>query len=176
LFKDGVIVAAAEEERFTRTEMDTLILGNFMLLKEEQPEWMEPKGCIDEYQEVKVSLDPELSKTLMGLFETQFLPAVHEAKKAGLVSLVKPFKEESSTFLPGPAFDNPKTFFEFPKELEDPDCSPTTVAASITACWYNQELGKRMTPVLASLLELAEKSGDNLASEEEVSESMYVLF
>ena len=35
---------------FMRTEMDTLVLGDFVLLKEEQPEWKEGKGWRNEFE------------------------------------------------------------------------------------------------------------------------------
>ena len=38
LLCDGKLVAAAHEERFTSTDMDTLVLGNHILRKQEQPE------------------------------------------------------------------------------------------------------------------------------------------
>ena len=33
-----------------RTEMDTLVLGDFVLLKGEQPEWKEGKDWRDEFE------------------------------------------------------------------------------------------------------------------------------
>ncbi len=35
---------------FMRTEMDTLVLGDYVLLKKEQPEWMEKKDWRDEFE------------------------------------------------------------------------------------------------------------------------------
>lgn len=35
---------------FMRTEMDTLVLGDFVLLKEKQPEWKEEKDWKDEFE------------------------------------------------------------------------------------------------------------------------------
>ena len=46
------IVCAPEDAYrcFMRTEMDTLVLGDFVLLKEEQPEWKEGKDWRNEFE------------------------------------------------------------------------------------------------------------------------------
>jgi carbamoyltransferase len=161
---------------FMRTEMDVLVLGNYLLLKEEQPPWPEERGHIDEYTVTATAAAPDFLAALTQTYEKTFLPLVHQIKANGYSPLCRPFKERRSTWEDYTGPSTPKAIFLYPNELLAIDDNTANLEDAITQYWSNQELAKCLKPVLAQLVKIGRRFAVNSEFTEEVSDSIYVMF
>jgi len=161
---------------FMRTEMDALVLGNCLVLKEQQPPWPEPKGHIDEHAVESVPLNPALAAALTRLFERDFLPLAGPMNAGNGSPLLRPFKNRTSTWEDHADPETPEGIFHYPSELLDDDSAPARLAAAITRQWSNRALAEMLTPLVAKLIKTGRKFADENELVEEVSESIYVMF
>lgn len=165
---------------FMRTEMDVLALGDFILVKSEQPAWPEGRGEGLESEDVAVvaseSHPPKLMKSIAKLFENGFWPAAQVLTASGGVLVSEQFANKATTWVDAGEPEDLRSLFELPAALgaEEPD--PGEFAEELTKVWHGREAARALKPVLAQLIRAGLDHPVDVELDEKVSESVYVMF
>ena len=158
---------------FMRTEMDVLVLGNHVLRKEDQPPGRERKGHMDDREDRIGVTDSVLTESLNAIWSQQFLPAVRRIGAAG---------DDAAGDVGNSAWVNHSSpadvrrIFEYPAAMLAKESTPNELAAAVTSGWSDKALAREMKPVVADLLELGLRHRRNAELDEEVPDSIYVMF
>src|SRR5579872_4517533 len=158
---------------FMRTEMNVLALGNYILLKQEQPAWPEDKAEGLESEDAsksEPSRHPEgLLRDLRRIFQKRFLPLSAVMRQRGEVGVDTTFRKAPTQWseISGPA--SGKETFEYPAALQETTPNPKRFAQALSS-------SEALRPLLEELIELGLRYPAEEALEEEVSESVYVMF
>ncbi|MEE9391164.1 MAG: carbamoyltransferase N-terminal domain-containing protein [Planctomycetota bacterium] len=165
---------------FMRTEMDALMLGPYLLLKEEQGEWPEPKGHIEEEENVVTStsddVDDEFSRDLREVFHRDFL------KVAALIPSkdieVKRDGSGSTAWTDMDSNSNSREVFVFPDGLTEDDPDPKRLAQAVCLQWRPGSVATSLEYIVQKLIELGQLHEAREAAQDEasVSDSMYVMY
>jgi carbamoyltransferase len=173
---------------FMRTEMDDLVLGDYLLKKEQQPPSSERKGHmeerhVEEHEEPRggdVSGDVAFAEAVAAAFHRDFLPAVKRLgeEHAGLVWLGHGDARQASLWRDIGDEGGPQRIFGLPHELDASLPVPWHMAGAITRFWEPGPATDALREVLVKLLELSARhpQAETGASEEQVSHSMYVMY
>ncbi len=163
---------------FMRTEMNMLALGNFILFKEEQPEWPEGKG--DGLESAENDTDPnafynqDFLTSLKDYFKTGFNPLAAAIRED--VSIPRAPLGETSAWVDVVEPANLRDIFTFaPASLEE-DAAPEALADAIVASWQKREETDKLKTLTCDLLEIAMKHPVALDFNEEVPETVYAMF
>ncbi|MFH1913887.1 MAG: carbamoyltransferase N-terminal domain-containing protein [Pseudomonadota bacterium] len=147
---------------FMRTEMDALLLEDFLLLKQEQPAWEE---TLAEAAPVANLHGASFLRELERIFDEEVLPAASR--------LDSPLKLTDKPPLPS-GWSNWNA--ELPLPFLESKNDPEHTAQEISAAWDNRALAEHFTPVLIRLLKAGQRErelGDNFES---VPNNTYVMF
>ena len=162
---------------FMRTEMDALILGNFLLIKTEQPQWTEAKGQIAEHDEaLQQTVDSRFIKALRRIYANEFLPIASSLRNQKMVQVSTAFERVPSTWEDFTADQSPEAIFPIPAAIDASSPDPEEMAESITRFWTPGPATVALRPALVKLIKLAQQFPTEGALEEEVPESIYVMF
>jgi len=157
---------------FMRTEMDTLALGSYILLKEEQPAWAEGRGKSldneDGPPEVSSSHPSRLVAKLDRLFESDFWPAAVKLRRVGAVLVTETPGAAASTWVDAVEPADLRLTFEAGMPLHS--------AGELTRVWHGREAARVLEPVLGKLIRLGLGFRVKQELPERVSESVYVMF
>jgi len=161
---------------FMRTEMDVLVLNNFILLKESQPPWPEAKGHIDEYAPVKtVTAKPTKLKSYKKIFHNE----LNEIFNAVNVDLIK-YKDQASTWETIRSPENKRGIFPVPNSLDSNNPDPEKMSSAIIKFWKDDEISRLFEQILTKLLSNKDSKRDLAAKEyladTEISDSVYVMY
>jgi carbamoyltransferase len=163
---------------FMRTEMDVLLLGNALLLKEDQPAWPEAKGHVerDDEPDAENPIPPALLRALRRLYVRDFLPAATHLSQTGGVRITREFRKSESTWAQhrSPATD--REIFAIPAAWDSAEADPREVAAAIRRHWAPGRAGDTLQSIVTRLLELGRRFQDAAVDEERISDSVYVLY
>jgi hypothetical protein len=150
--------------------MDILALGNFVLLKSDQPTWPEARGEGLESEDAAVDLreahPEEFLEKIRRAFHQNFLPVAAQLRKQKSILV-------DETFLRGPSkwVDAEESL---PRPMPDvPDAA--RFVEDLVGQWHAQPAAQAFRPVLIELV----AAGLKYPIEEEtekVSESIYVMF
>ncbi len=164
---------------FMRTEMNVLALGNYVLLKEEQPAWPEGKGEGLESEDAtpaeKAAEADSLLRDLERIFEREFLPLAQALNKESAVLVDTALRRGSTTWAPYHSPPDPKQTFEVPADLDRPNPDAAGFADAMMAYWQPGPAAA-LRPLLIKLIELGLRHPPEEALEEEIPESIYVMF
>ena len=148
---------------FMRTEMDVLLLENFLITKHGQPEWREPQQSSKQFDEP----NPKLLKQLEHIFDEDLSTATANIKPS-----LRSVPESGSNWRPWSsiqkASDKPFSFFHVSDDHK-------TSAAAISENWDNRELAQAIQPALIKMLMVGESFTEDAASEK-VPNDMYAMF
>lgn len=147
---------------FMRTEMDVLVLEDFLLLKKEQPPYPDDDS---REQASSTSFETGLTDQLNIIFFQEFLPA---AKKLAVPLDMAPDTESSWLDWKEPEED----FYRFPEGFDSPD----EAAREITASWTDSAMARQLKPCIAAIMAVGDAHSRETALVEEVSNQMYVMF
>ena len=163
---------------FMRTEMDVLVLENFILFKEKQPAWPEPKGHVEEdHVEPKQNFDPTFVEKLQTIFSEHFLPTAGRLTDSGDVRVTEAFDKSPSTWRDVHEPKDKRSIFEIPSELDaSRDVGPGDMARAITAIWSPRFAAASLMSVVSEVLAAGEAYRDTSELDEEVGDSVYVMF
>ena len=157
---------------FMRTEMDTLALGSFILLKEEQPAWPEGHSRNLENEEASPELSfshpPGLVAKLKRLFESDFWPRAVKLRRDNAVLVTEKPGTSTSTWVDAVEPVDLRSVFE--------SGTPLRSASELTKGWHGREAAKELEPVLDKLIGLGLRCRVKQELPEQVSESVYVMF
>jgi len=165
---------------FMRTEMDVLALGNFVLLKPEQPAWPEAKGEGLENEDVSVASTEEHPEALLNdlrqIFMNEFWPAAERLKQGDHVLVHPAYQPQSSTWIPSNEPQDLRALFETPDPVQNGRPSPPAFANLLTRQWLSKAAAESLQPALAKSIEAGLKHPIKSDLGESVSESVYVMF
>lgn len=163
---------------FMRTEMDVLVLEDCLLLKEKQPVWPESKGHVEVNGDQRGSIqggEPFL-KALREIYASAFAPIAEQLRqKQQLHISITPqclptmWKDYTSD-------QSPDAVFMIPYALDKVSPDLPQMASAIAHSWTPGLATESLRPVLIKLLELGQRFPASKPLNEEVSESIYVMF
>jgi carbamoyltransferase len=164
---------------FMRTEMDVLVLGNYLLLKEEQKPYTEEKGGVEEES---ISSRPDgiddqvlIRKALEKIYSRDFLPLSRKLVNRGAVRMSFPFKSAPSMWKDHQN-RTPQEIFSIPPELDSPQVSHSEMAAAIIGFWERGVASESLEPILVKLLKLRMRFPESRTDREKVPDSVYVMY
>ena len=165
---------------FMRTEMDVLALGDYILLKPEQPEWFEGKGEGLENEDVSQAAAeqaPEkLLQELSQAFDSDFWPAAEKLKAGGGVRITEEFRKTPTMWEDANEPADRKPLFELGAQALSEDPDPAKFADELTANWLSPEAATVLKPTVVKLIKIGLKNQVEVEIDEQVSESVYVMF
>lgn len=157
---------------FMRTEMDVLVLGNYVLFKAEQPAWDEPKGHDEHHKPDTANKDQEtpFTRALGHIFREMFLPLAAEHTvdfDSNKGSMWQPVMNAST-----------QEQFEILPALDSAQPSPQRMAVAIVQNWQKTDKTQAFAGLIAKLLEVANAHAQQGESkvEESVSDAVYVMY
>lgn len=165
---------------FMRTEMDVLALGDFILLKPEQPPWPEGKGEGLENEDITRAARQDhparLLDRLRTIFDKDFWPAARHLRNAGKIAVRTEPGAEPSTWIDVREPADMRSLFEVPPSLQSDHPDPRRFAADLTRAWLGREAAQALEPVVAKVIRAGLKHPVTAGLDEQVSESVYVMF
>ena len=163
---------------FVGTEMDVLALNNCILIKDQQPPSQEHKGHLDNRKKEEVVWDAEFMSEIVNAFDEEFLPLVSTLDMQKFKHLIsKPFGKNNESLWED--FQGPSSvdmIFKYPAALLCADAGEDELAKAITSQWSDKELGLKLENIVSTLIRIGRKYAKVQKQDEEVSESMYVMF
>jgi carbamoyltransferase len=178
---EPIVCTPADAYRcFMRTEMNVLALGNYLLLKEDQPAWPEGKGEGLESEDiapVSRTDNPEaLLSSLRRLFQRDVVPLAIALKRQESVRVSRSTAGLPSTW---ERFDESRPLrqsFEFSPDWDASAPNADALAGAIASVWTPGPAREAIRPLLTKLVALGLRYPPKEALEEEVSESVYVMY
>jgi carbamoyltransferase len=161
---------------FMRTEMDALILGNFLLIKTEQPQWTEVKEIAKHNESLQQTVDSRFIKVLRRIYANDFVHVASSLRDQRMVQVSTAFERVPSMWQDFTADQSPEFIFPIPQAIDAPTPDPKEMAESITRFWTPGPTTVALRPALVKLIKLAQQFPTDGALEEEVPESIYVMF
>ena len=162
---------------FMRTEMDVLILGNCLLMKDEQPEWPETKGHLEKQDSPLHQTSPDgFMKRLRQIYQQQFVPIALAlaGKRFSRISLAWTRGVTNWSDVIGD--QSPKAIFSIPAGMDSSSPNADIMARAISESWTAGPVTDVLQPVLVNLLKLGQEYVTTETLEEDVSDSVYVMF
>jgi carbamoyltransferase len=179
---EPIVCTPADAYRcFMRTEMNILAIGNFVLIKEEQPEWPEGKGVglEDEKNDVvttKSIYNRRFLEKLRLMHKEEFIPLVEKLKLKGKLKISHSVTCQSSSWMDYNEPSDIKKIFEYGAAMLDRTKGPERLAEEIVAVWQHKDDVPEMKPILLKLLVLGLEFPAKLNLDEDVPDSVYAMF
>jgi carbamoyltransferase len=160
---------------FMRTDMDALVLENCLLLKSEQPSWPEAKGHLEREAEQPPAMPHGFLLGLRRIYATEFVPA---GSSLGAQRLLRIHSGAAGPTMwkDADADESPKAIFAVSGAMDTAAPNPELMARAVTDAWAPGPVTDALRPVLASLIRLGQRYRADDALEEQVPESVYVMF
>jgi carbamoyltransferase len=165
---------------FMQTEMDALVLGDYLLLKSDQPASGGDRGAV-ENDDVETApagpVDRRLDRVLRGLYRDAFRPTAMKLRESGHLALCRA-ASASSTWVESSA-NVGDSVFRVPAAFDSAGASPDRLADALAAEWQPGPARDALRPLLQRLFETGlQRSGSTGDTDEapEVSHSVYVMF
>jgi carbamoyltransferase len=166
---------------FMRTEMDVLFLGNYILYKEEQPEWPEEKGHLEKYDPNAI---PELGEEqfleeLQEVFAKDFLPISNRIGKNAKGRIPLSSLNLNTTWVDLLMIDTPGQVFNIPDELDSAHPDPSLITSAIMQFWEDDPVNDELQPVIEKLIRIGSEKFSITEDEdivETVSDLVYVMY
>jgi hypothetical protein len=163
-----------------RTEMNMLALGDFILFKEDQPEWPEGKGV--GLESVKKEMDTEsmypadFLKKLKQFYHSEFLETSRTMRNSNLSAIESSLTGAASVWLDVQEPEDLKAAFDFAAAVSDKDSSYDEFLNGVISAWLYKEAAEASLPMLKELFKMAKAYPLRYDIEEEVPESVYAMF
>jgi carbamoyltransferase len=156
---------------FMSTEMDVLVMGNTLLLKEDQPEWEQPKGHREHFDAAQTPPANEpLLRDLLRVFDADFLPIAQQHPVG--------FSGGAGSMWVEHLYTDARAVFEIPAALDSANPDPDAMADALMGGWLAGELTGALRPVVVTLLALGIKHQPEAVTDatEDVSDAVYVMY
>ncbi|HHH31758.1 MAG TPA: hypothetical protein ENK57_25880, partial [Polyangiaceae bacterium] len=144
---------------FMRTDMDALVLEDFLLLKEEQPPWPEEGRAMDEWAVENPRADPELVAELEAIFDETVEPKL---------------RSNGSSSFGAPGW-HPVNDSAYPRAIPEGTNDPVMAIVRLTHSWTSLELTEAMSEGLRRAFTLVDRRLRTHAVGT-VSDRAYVMF
>ena len=165
---------------FMRTEMNVLNLGRFLLFKEEQPPWPERTVAAPESEDAEEAPPSEQAdeflEKLAKIFPKHVMPLAERLRKERQVKVDLTFPHVKSAWEPVDAPLAIPGIFEIPAPLLEKNPDPKVFADALLSCWTPGPADADLRDLLEHLGALGRKYAPTEELEEEVPESIYVMF
>ena len=164
---------------FARTNMDILALGNFIVLKSEQPNHTEMHANDLEAEDSVVAVEkhPEpFLKVINQLFEKKFWPIAQKLRLQGNVLINDSFRQKPSTWVSAGEPSQLPELFEFPAPLLQDDPEPAEFVQGLTQSWLGRAAAAELTSVLIRLIREGLAYSTERELDERVSDSVYAMY
>ena len=159
---------------FMRTEMDVLALGNQLLVKAAQPPWPEDKGHVEKSEDAPAAETVRTDQKLRVLFHQVFLPAL--AKLHGDLRCRLEGHAGDSNWQAHQPPASIRAVFEIPAALQATDLDPRAMTTALVGQWQPGPATEALRPVVEALLALARAKPVAQRADEQVPDSVYVMF
>jgi hypothetical protein len=163
-----------------RTEMNMLALGDFILFKEDQPEWPEGKGVgLESVKKENVidSMYPaDFLKKLNQFYHSEFIETSRKIQASNLSAIESNLTGAASAWLDVEEPEDLKAAFEFDKAVCDLNSSPEDFLKGVMSLWLYKDAAEASLPMLKALFKMAKAYPLRYDIEEEVPESVYAMF
>jgi carbamoyltransferase len=160
---------------FMRTEMDVLVLGNYLLLKGDQPPWPEDKISVAGRRVQPATFQLDFLEDLRRIYSQTFHPVAQRIRSNGYTPMRSDFKLRATLWDDFPSEQTREAIFSIPADIADfKDAGKA--ATAITSFWSPGEVTDALQPVVEQLLAAGARHPCDQIPEEEVSESLYVMF
>jgi len=157
---------------FVNTDMDVLVLGNFILFKENQDIFDKDRWAYDNFTDDKgKEVDNFLKRKLKNLYKKDFIAL---SNKFYINSLDK--EKETSTWIDVKKHVNSKKVFNISAALDGENHNPKRMTKKIIQHWNHKSLKKIFEPIIFKLLRLSEKQPLTENTDSKVSDKMYEMF
>jgi carbamoyltransferase len=178
--RDEPIVCTPDEAYrcFMRTEMDVLILGNCLLLKEGQPDWRDSAGPVQPQGTKSPAVPSSFVEALRKLHREEFLPVSAMLQNQDTVQVSTRFQGASrtTTWLDYSSEQSPQAIFAIPPALDVATPNPQQMAEAISSFWTPGAATDALKPILVRLLEVGQRFPHSEELEEQVSDSVYIMY
>ena len=162
---------------FMRTEMDVLVLGNYLLLKEEQPKWLESKGHVETNNTESLKhIQGPLVDALRAFYAREFLPIAAALRNQHAIQVSTTFQRLATMWIDYASEQSPRAIFSIPPEIDTPKPSPERMAEAITQFWTPGIATDTLRPMLVKLLEMGQYFPQISELKEQVDDSVYVMY
>jgi carbamoyltransferase len=158
---------------FMRTEMDALVLGNFLVVKDGSAKATE-KGAMDESEKQHVAEKGPLDERLRRVFREEILPLARNAS-ARDVHVGLRASGARSTWRPVSA-ELLNDIAPIPHEIDEAKPRADEFAAAVTRYWQPGPVTDAMQGTLARLVAFVSGAERQTALDEDVSSFTYVMF
>lgn len=164
---------------FMRTEMDVLALGDFILIKEDQPEWPEGRGEGLENEDITTATirqTPEpIRSALDQVFERDFWPVAQRLKQQGSVLIKTDMHQRESAWTPVSPPADWKQLFEFSSAFDAKSPDNVEFANAILARWQGRLEASEIKEAMVKMMQIG-IANLSIEETEELPESVYVMF
>jgi carbamoyltransferase len=161
---------------FMRTEMDYLVMGNFLLDKRSQPPWRETRCRIEGSERGDGDThDRGFADAVSSAFLTDFLPAVSSLSR-GSLRVSTAFLKRPTTWTAVPRTADRKALFTIPPALDGGAPDPVRTAAAITSFWEPGPATEAMRRVLVRLLEITLEFPERREQDARVGRTLDVVY
>ncbi|KAA5546360.1 carbamoyltransferase [Roseiconus nitratireducens] len=167
---------------FMRTEMDVLALGNCILVKQDQPEWPEPRGEGLENEDVEANVrrreagSAELK--LKRVFEQSFWPIAEQLSREGktLIRAASTGEGRATTWVPVAEPEDWADIFEVSDAVQADSPDPVAFADAVLSRWQGKEAAQELASAVRDAIAVGLKHRSSAEETEHLSESVYVMF
>lgn len=162
---------------FMRTEMDVLVLGNVILLKEDQPKWPEAKGHVEEDEDATVPIDESVfNNALRKIYRKDFLKTAAKVQGEYGCRFEMKYGGGSSTWAGHGNSTAAESIFCIPHALDLGEREPAEMAHAVTGYWRAGVAKEALRPIVEKLIRLGLQYPAVGTVEEGVSDSIYVMY
>jgi carbamoyltransferase len=178
---EPIVCTPADAYRcFMRTEMNLLALGNFILTKEDQPEWPEGKGegleSIKDETDVTSLYNEDFLKSLRKSYHSEFRKIAEQAKKEGALKIRLTSSGEVSSWVDVIEPEDLKDIFEYDTAVLTDKRDVKLFTDALLASWQYKEDADELKPLIRDLIKLGIQYPVNIDFEEDVPDSVYAMF
>jgi hypothetical protein len=159
--------------------MDILALGNFIVLKSEQPNSGEVHGENLEPEDSVAAAEkhPEpFLKAINQLFEKKLWPIAQKLRLQRNVLIDGSFRQKPSSWVNAGEPRQLRQLFEFPAALLQDDPEPAEFVRGLTEPWLGRAASAELTPVLIRLIREGFACSTERELDEVVSDSVYAMY
>ena len=110
------------------------------------------------------------------MFDKDFWPAAQKLKASGHVRITEEFRKTPTMWEDTKEPADRKPLFELGREALSEEPDPVKFADELTANWLSPEAATVLKPAVAKLIRIGLKHQVEVEIDEQVSESVYVMF
>ena len=146
---------------FMVTDIDVLVIENFLLLKSEQPDWPESDltGTVGQEPHADIHSQDPFVEALRTLYAKKVEPLARKLKETPQVLEAKPLRTTSPQGQDRVFGASANTVYTIPLQLDQPEARAKDVTEAIVCCWQDGPVVEGFRPILTELIRLKARFG-----------------